>query len=263
MRLAVTIPEQHVSAGVLNAGLETNTRVNEALLRAQQVPTFRQAMQRGLYRWRPEPPGEERFDHAGITIRRGWADCDDIAPHAAASYRVTGEDPGARAVAVRSGPNRWHAVVQRSSGQLEDPSRTAGMGHRVLGVCGAVLAPMFRGQPAGVNGDDEARPAVAVRRWGKLWQGRVDLPWNETDYSLTALHEAPTAPTALVGAIRGVTAAGGLMGVGSRDARARLAAITGLLQRQDPRALARVVGPDMVNGAGSLLAQCGDIFNAW
>jgi hypothetical protein len=263
MRLAITVPEKHVSAPVLNAGLETNTRINEALLRDGTVPTFKRAVAAGRVRWQPEPPGEERFDHAQLVLGRGHGDCDDIAPWAAASYRVTGEDPGARSVAIRSGPNRWHAIVQRSSGALEDPSRDAGMGHKVLGVCGAVLPPMFRAYPGTVNGADAPRPSLAVRKWGPIWQGRVDLPWNQTDYALTALHKAPTASQAIVGAVYGACKAGRLSGVASPDGVKRLATIAGLLQGASPRELASVVGGAYVRGAGDLLNRCGDLFNSW
>jgi len=261
MRLAIAVPETHVSAPVLDAGLETNTRLNEALLRDGSVPTFTRAVQAGRVQWKPEPPGEERFDHAKLVMGRGWGDCDDLAPWHAASLRVTGEDPGARSVAIRSGPNRWHAIVRRSDGRLEDPSRAAGMGHRVQGVCGAVLPMMFRSYP-GVDGD-ETRPALAVRRWGPLWQGRVDLPWSQTDYALTALHTAPVASQAVVGAIYGAVKSARLAGVASKDAVKRLGTIAGLLQGADPRKLAAVVGRDYVLGAGELLSKCGDIFATW
>src|SRR5262245_53396081 len=120
MRVNVAIPEAHVTQPVLDAALEAVTRLNEQLIQSGH-PTFKQALPTGI-KWKPEPPGSEHFDHAGIVAHRGWGDCDDLAPWHAASLRVTGEDKGANAIVVPSGPNRWHAVVRRSNGAIDDPS---------------------------------------------------------------------------------------------------------------------------------------------
>ena len=105
MRIKVAVPEAHVSRPILDAALEATTRVNEAMIHAGELPLFDQV--RNSIRWKPEPPGQEHFDHGGIVTGRGWGDCDDMAPFAAASMRATGEDPGAKAIVKRSGPNRW------------------------------------------------------------------------------------------------------------------------------------------------------------
>src|SRR4051812_16639207 len=109
MRIQVAVPEAHVEAPVLNAALESVTALNESMLRTGEIPTFTEAVKAGRVRWQPEPPGQEHFDHAKRVLQRGWGDCDDIAPFYAAELRATGQDPGARAVAKRSGPKRWHA----------------------------------------------------------------------------------------------------------------------------------------------------------
>lgn len=211
MRINVAVPEENVSAPILNAMLEGTTRVNQALLKQGAVPTFRDAVD-GI-RWKPEPPGQEHFDHAGIVLERGWGDCDDLAPHHAASLRHTGEDPGAKAVVKKSGPSRWHAVVQRSDGSIDDPSREAGMGQRVHGVAGAFL-PVMRGESE-VGTYDAARPLLALRpvrdRNGQVeaWQARADLPWHQSpgdspaDVAMASLHASPVSSQAVVGAIRG------------------------------------------------------------
>lgn len=207
MRVQVAIPEERIDQPVLDAALEAVTRLNESMLRAGEIPTFQQAVHR--VRWQPEPPGQEHFDHAGVVLARGHGDCDDLAPWHAASLRATGVDPGAIATVYESGPKRWHAVVQRSDGQLEDPSAAAGMpthsGHRP-----AAVPPMGNA----VVGAYMIRPQIALTpRWGE-WGGRVDLPWhweeeimhgqaNPTDWAMTTLHAAPTAATALTGAIVG------------------------------------------------------------
>lgn len=129
MRIRLGVPRdanEDEKEAILNAALESVTRADESLL-ARGLPTAREAIARGV-RWRAEPPGDEHFDLASTVLKRGWGDCDDLAPYHAASLRITGEDPEAYAFVRRSGPNRWHAVVQRSSGDIEDPSKAAGMG---------------------------------------------------------------------------------------------------------------------------------------
>lgn len=213
MRVNVAIPEAHVQAPVLDAALEATTRLNESLIHADKVPMFRDTVER--VRWKPEPPGEEHFDHAGVVLGRGWGDCDDLAPWHAASLRTSGEDRGARAIVKRSGPNRWHAVVRRSDGSIDDPSREAGMG-RTNGVLGGVLPLMLRPQSSVVGGSYMLRPQLALRpvrdREGQVeaWQARADLPWHwlpgrsPTDVAMVSLHASPVSSQAVVGACHGL-----------------------------------------------------------
>ncbi len=215
MRISVAVPEANVTAPVLNAALESVTRLNEEMLEKGTVPTFAEAVKGSGIKWKPEPPGEECFDHALRVLRRGWGDCDDLAPWHAASLRATGKDPGAQAVAKRSGPKRWHAVVRRSDGRIEDPSKAAGMG-QPQSIAGSVLATMYGEQAVvgGVVGAYIVKPEIAIRPVRGAFQARADLPWywrdhlwdkaTPTDMAMTALHSAPTASTALVGAIDGV-----------------------------------------------------------
>jgi hypothetical protein len=78
--------------------------------------------------------GTERWLPPSIVLGLGRGDCEDLAAWRAAELRVTGEDPEARARVIRSGPRTWHAVVERSSGELEDPSRELGMGVGMVGA---------------------------------------------------------------------------------------------------------------------------------
>lgn len=211
MRINVAVPEAHVSAPVLNSALESVTRLNESLLKSGEVPTFDQGLHHGV-RWKPEPPGQEHFDHAGTVLGRRWGDCDDLAPWHAATLRHKGIDPGALAVAKRSGPNRWHAVVQRSDGSIDDPSKRAGMGQSV-GICGAGVLPFMPGASV-VGGSYLLRPQIAMRPVFGAFQARADIPWRWRDHvmhdkpspqdiAMTALHTAPVAHTAMTGAIDG------------------------------------------------------------
>lgn len=92
--------------------------------------------------YKKEPRGQERWLTPSAVMTKGEGDCEDLAAWRAAELRVTGVDPGARAVAVRSGPRSWHAVVERSDGdkdhdEFEDPSATLGMRVR-----GGMRAPL-------------------------------------------------------------------------------------------------------------------------
>ena len=211
MRINVAIPEAHVDAPVLDAALESVTRLNESMLSEGQIPTFEEGRKAGV-RWKPEPPGEEHFDHGKTVMRRKWGDCDDLAPWQAASLRHTGEDPEATAVVRKSGPKRWHAIVKRGDGSIDDPSKRAGMG-QPQPIVGASLPLMYTAPSAVVGGAYIVRPAIAMRGFRGGVQARADMPWHwrehlqdkpqPSDYAMATLHTAPLASTALVGAIEG------------------------------------------------------------
>jgi len=168
MQLKIAVPDRLISPAILQAALETSTRANQAAIEEGKIPKVKAAIKKGV-RWRPEPPGTgEELALAPVVLERGWGDCDDLAPWRAAELRATGEDPGARAVAMRSGPRRWHAVVRRSSGEIEDPSRWAGMSsarHTLSGEIG--LDPLAL---------PRQRALAVIPRPGGGWSARVDLP---------------------------------------------------------------------------------------
>ena len=168
MHLKIAVPDRVISPAILQAALETSTRANQAVIEEGKIPKIKTAIKGGV-RWRPEPPGTgEELALAPVVLERGWGDCDDLAPWRAAELRATGEDPGARAVAVRSGPRRWHAVVRRSTGEIEDPSRWAGMRsgqHTLSGELG--LDPLAL---------PRQRALAVIPRPGGGWSARVDLP---------------------------------------------------------------------------------------
>lgn len=250
MRINVAIPEAHVQAPVLDAALESVTRLNEAMLAEKKVPTFEKGLNYGI-KWKPEPPGQEHFDHAATVLARRWGDCDDLAPWHAASLRHTGEDPGATAIVKRSGPRRWHAVVQRSDGSIDDPSRRAGMG-QPQGVVGAALPRMF--ENAVVGGSYIVRPQIALRPVRGAWQARADMPWHwrehledkptPTDYAMTTLHTAPLASTALTGAIDGAIFLGEAAGYAHPAHVNRLLAIADACEGADLDELAGIYGDE-------------------
>jgi hypothetical protein len=195
VRIRLAIPDRHLDADVIDAVLEATTRAAAKQIAAGEAPDARDAIERGL-KWRPEPYDDgEHFDLPATTVKRRWADCDDLGPHLAASLRVTGEDEGARAVAYRSGPGRWHVVTRMSDGRILDPSKWAGMRKGVSpGVAGGTIRPMAA----------HGRGAVALAQAANgAWVGRCDLPWPSTQTHLAGLARARDPRTAVARAIEG------------------------------------------------------------
>jgi hypothetical protein len=175
MRIRIAIPDEHVTAPILDAALEATTRAAEVQQLSGAGPTFTQMLRAGV-RWKPEPFTDgEHFDLPAVIGARGWGDCDDLAPSLAAELRR--QDPGARARVVKSGPERWHAIVQLSDGRILDPSAMAGM-RSSKGVQGALARPM-----TGVG-----ESAIAIARHHGDWWSRTDVPWDHAHIASTSHH---------------------------------------------------------------------------
>lgn len=268
MRINVAIPEKNVKKPVLDAALEAVTRLNEDMIRNGQSPTADQLIAQGA-KWKPEPPGQEHFDHGAIIGRRGHGDCDDWAPLKAAQLRVTGEDPEAFAEVVKSGPKRWHAIVRRGDGSRDDPSLDAGMpgpGSQ-HGVRGAWLPAMFPRRAAvhGVDGAYQNMPQLAMRpisnREGQIeaWQARADLPWHwkpgasPTDIAMVALHRSPVSDQAVAGAARGAFRLGVASGDAHPEHLKRLSALADACNGATWEELAEMYGPQHATAAGQVV----------
>jgi len=266
MRINIAIPEANVKEPVLNGALETVTRLNEDLIKSGASPTSEQLIEAGA-KWRPEKPGDEHFDHGGIIAQRGHGDCDDWAPLRAATLRVTGEDPGAKAVVRKSGPKRWHATVIRSDGTEDDPSLDAGMPGpaRVHGVRGATLPLMFPSKHD-VSGSFIATPHLALRpltdQNGQIeaWQARADLPWHwqpgssPHDVAMVSLHQSPVSDQAVVGAVRGAFRLGLVSGADPEHLK-RMSAIADACDGYSWEDLAEVYGPEHATAAGAVVGS--------
>lgn len=205
MRIRLAIPDElddYERRDALNAALESVTQTAAALVRRGLAPTAAQGIRAGV-KWKPEPPGDEHFDLPTTIMGRKWGDCDDLAPWHAGSLRATGTDPQARAIVKKSGPQRWHALVQRGDGSIEDPSRAAGMNHSVSGVGVGAAAPVHRPMAA------DGRLCLAISptrdpRHPQVWFARCDVsdrlePWA---WSSNAAH--PNPAKALLHTIKGV-----------------------------------------------------------
>jgi hypothetical protein len=195
MRIRIAIPDEHVTPEVIDPVLEAVTRLNDHMLQTGQTPTSHELIRGGAV-WRPENMGDEHFDHGGTIAQRGWGDCDDWAPLHAATLRTTGEDPGAIARVVKSGPQTFHAIVQRSDGTIDDPSVAAGMKPlsgrpAVIGSDGTIdvvacdphdgryyqgsLAPAVA--PLSLHcGLQHSIRGCTVIGYGNMYEARVDLP---------------------------------------------------------------------------------------
>jgi hypothetical protein len=267
VRINVAVPEAHVSAPVLDAALEATTKLNESLLRSGELRPF-DPRHPGV-KWAPEPPGDgEHFDHGRIVTGRGWGDCDDLAPWRAASLRVTGEDRRARAIVRPSGPRRWHAVVRRGDGSIDDPSLDAGMpgAGRRHGVRGASQPLMMPGR-CGVDGTYILRPQLAMRpvydreHGGEIeaWQARTDLPWHTlpgdspTDIAMASLHASPVSDQALVGALEGAIALGEASGTADEEHLDRLRCMSDMLQGASWEECAEEYGPQHADAASHVV----------
>jgi hypothetical protein len=255
----IGIPEENIRGPVLNAGLEAVTRLNEDLISSGQAPPFAKAIQDGV-RWAPEPPGQESFDHALTVHKRGWGDCDDLAPYRAADLRVTGTDPGAHAVVYKSGPHMWHAVVKRSDGSYEDPSQTAGMRVRPGSAAEGIRAAVVGLMGLSAVGAEE-RPHIAISQDGQGWRGRADLPivrgvilgCNGSMLSVTQKGKTPAK--ALAGAVLGGALLGGCSGFADAEHVQKMQALAGLLKGEPPSFVACKVGVATTREALITLSQ--------
>jgi hypothetical protein len=167
----IGLTAENVSKPVLDAAVEAATAVTQAEYEQGNVPPMQAQIEQHGVRWAPEanPPGQESFDPPSVYLKRGTADCDDLAPAWAAELRFSGVDPDAKAEVYQSGPKRFHVVVRRGDGTVDDPSKWAGMG-RVEGSGVPMRAPIghsrlvvgFQHAPRGlVRARLDAQPAVS------------------------------------------------------------------------------------------------------
>jgi hypothetical protein len=248
MRIRLAVPDElddQDRKSALDAALESVTRSNTPMIRKGHFPPAAAAIKAKKVEWRPEPPGDEHFDLPSTLLQRGWGDCDDLAPWHAASLRASGADPGARAVVRKSGPKRWHAVVQRSDGSIEDPSKAAGMGTNghgvngdggihVVGAYAPIQAPMSadgRLCLAISPGKDPNRPAI--------WYARCDVPDRLEPWDWSSMAASHHPAKALLHAVRGCNTVAGA-DMDPRD-QARLAAVYDLINGAHPEQVAEAL----------------------
>lgn len=150
-----------------DAVLEGLTRANEIIVGAGAVPRLYDSG--AVYKREPH----DVFRHALDVADQKWGDCEDLAAYRVAELRVSGEDPGAHVLTVRTGPHRFHATVQRTRGTIpegarsrfgatvEDPSKMLGMGKYGRGSAGNAIV-----SEAALRGTPHAREKIAAARKG-------------------------------------------------------------------------------------------------
>jgi hypothetical protein len=219
----------------LDAALESVTRTAASQVRNGKVPPAAGEIKSGRVRWEPEPPGAEHFDLPGTVIGRGWGDCDDLAPWHAGSLRASGRDPGARAIVKKSGPKRWHAIVQRSDGSIEDPSAHAGM----YSVSGAGLDPatVGAGAPIAHAMSADGRMCLALcptkdPRHPLVFFARCDVPDSLEPWDWSSMSADHNPAHSIAKAIKTVRSVAGDDMEPEDDAR--LAAVHDLVLGHDP-----------------------------
>ena len=116
MRITSDIPDR---ADALEALANGFVLVNCLLIRLGFVPAYPHDTN---VVYRLEPPGEEDWKLAHNVMRDGWGDCEDLVFWTLAGHWVTGRDPEARMLVVRTGQDKLHAVIERGTGDIEDPS---------------------------------------------------------------------------------------------------------------------------------------------
>jgi hypothetical protein len=248
MRIRLAVPDElddQDRKAALDAALESVTRSNTPMIRSGKIPPAAVAIKSGKVEWQPEPPGDEHFDLPSTMLKRGWGDCDDLAPWHAASLRASGADPGARAVVRKSGPQRWHAVVKRSDGSIEDPSKAAGMGtngHQVSGPGGALVVGAYA--PIQAPMADDGRLCLCISP-GKgpndtaIWFARCDVPDRLEPWDWSSMAASHTPAKALLHAITGCrNVAGPDM---DPEDQARLSAVNDLIMGASPEQVAEAM----------------------
>ena len=258
MRIQLGVPDvldDHERKEALDAALEATTVANTGLFKRGLVPRITTLIKSGKVKWEPEPAGQdEHFDLATTVHKRGHGDCDDLAPAYAAQLRAEGTDPEAHAFVRKSGPERWHALVRRGDGTIEDPSLAAGMGtwkkrHNVSGVggtdaiVGAIVKPM--------SADAQMCLAICPHRTDPtkpvIWYARLDVPSTTAPWAWTSTAAAHDGTRALSHAIKGARVIGEADIEDEHDAR--LAVIHDLINGADPHevscALEELAGGDV------------------
>jgi hypothetical protein len=116
-------PSIHIptSAVAYEAALSGLTALNVQLLGLLAYPSIYDA---GVV-YHKEP--RDVWRHVVDVYRSGWGDCEDLAAWRAAELQASGEDPDAFVYVYRSAAKRYHAVVGRGDGTVEDPSYILGM----------------------------------------------------------------------------------------------------------------------------------------
>jgi hypothetical protein len=116
--------EEIRSRAALLRAFEALAGINTTYLLTYKAPPLYQS---GVV-YVPEPPGREHWQDVPTTLERGKGDCEDLASWRIAELRVKGERAIPWVTWRRVGDGlRFHALVKRADGTIEDPSARLGM----------------------------------------------------------------------------------------------------------------------------------------
>lgn len=112
------------------SGAEELLEVLGALVRIDERQLRRDPRIPDIYKSGVRYQREEREKNEWLTVlgalKRGVADCEDLAAWLCAQRRVQG-DRNAKVVLKHVRRGLWHVLVQRGNGAIEDPSAMLGM----------------------------------------------------------------------------------------------------------------------------------------
>lgn len=124
VRISATVAAGPRRGQSLGALLRAVHDLNVSWLRAH--PRAPNLYESGV-RYRREPREmREDFATLPVVMRRGWGDCDDLAPALSAELEVR-RGIAARPIVLAIRPGLWHCVVELPDGRRLDPSRRLGM----------------------------------------------------------------------------------------------------------------------------------------
>lgn len=179
------------SAATYSAALEGLVGVDEVILRRNpEMPhVYGAGVRYGL-------KGHNIWRYPHEMIGDGWGDCEGLSCWRTAELRVSGADPDARVMVYRTGPRKWHAVVGRGDGWVEDPSIVCGMREKV-GMPWTVREVLERERPwpresmmvVGAIDDafnDAFLPSFDVVKHGDGYTGVLKLPMADGKNALIA-----------------------------------------------------------------------------
>lgn len=115
--------EMVVPLPAMEAAVEGLTLINLVILdELQACPQPPPLLYQSAVRYRH--PGKRRWHSIAELFDKLEGDCKDLAAARCAELRYYGEDPGAAPYVYKTRTaHRYHAVVRRGDGSIEDPSR--------------------------------------------------------------------------------------------------------------------------------------------
>jgi len=134
---------------LIEAAVESLVLQNVELMKRRSYPPLYSS---GI-RYREEPQGQDDWKTVDRTFADGVGDCEDVGGIRAAELRCMG-DHAAKVKVLRIDESRFHAVVQRGDGVMEDPSR-------ILIALEVIM---------------QGKPTISVREVGEHCLGSVSIP---------------------------------------------------------------------------------------